>query len=62
MTPSLTIEEGLPPTGVFGDNKGSKHMHLQNKRTEFDNESLTRLKNHYNCFTGSENQYVNTSI
>lgn len=44
MTPSLTIEEGLPPTGVFGDNKGSKRMHLQNKSTEVDNESLTRLK------------------
>lgn len=43
MTPSLTIEEGLPPTGVFGD-KGSKRMHLQNKSTEVDNESLTRLK------------------
>lgn len=61
MTPSLTIEEGLPPTGVFGDNKGSKRMHLQNKSTEVDNESDS-LKNHYNCFTGSENQYVNTSI
>lgn len=44
MTPSLTIEEGLPPTGVFGDNKGSKRMHLQNKSTEVDNESLTSLK------------------